>query len=61
MDTTYDGVIEIDMDDLGITGLRLVDLATCGTCGRSWDDSVVTAWTPAPSGRCPFEYEHEEN
>jgi len=33
--------------------------ATCGTCGRSWDDTVSTAWTPVPSGRCPFEYEHE--
>jgi hypothetical protein len=31
---------------------------TCGTCGRSWDDSIATGWTPAPSGRCPFEYFH---
>ena len=34
-------------------------IATCGHCGRSWDDSLSTAWTPAPSGRCPFEYEHQ--
>lgn len=34
--------------------------ATCGGCGRSWDDSVSTALTPTPSARCPFEYEHEE-
>ena len=34
------------------------DLATCGTCGRSWDDGKVTSMTPAPSGRCPFEYQH---
>lgn len=32
--------------------------ATCGTCDRTWDDSVATSWTPAPSGRCPFEDEH---
>lgn len=30
-------------------------IATCGQCGRSWDDSVVTHCTPAPSARCPFE------
>jgi hypothetical protein len=28
---------------------------TCGTCGRSWDDSIITGVTPTPSGRCPFE------
>lgn len=33
-------------------------LATCGACGRSWDDAIVTSWTPAPSARCPFEYYH---
>jgi hypothetical protein len=25
----------------------------------SWDDSIPTSYTPAPSGRCPFEYFHE--
>ena len=34
------------------------DLATCGTCGRSWDDGISTSMTPAPSGRCPFEPFH---
>jgi hypothetical protein len=34
------------------------DRITCGTCHRSWDDSISTAWTPVPSGRCPFEYYH---
>lgn len=34
------------------------NLFTCGTCGRSWDDAVVTGMTPTPSGRCPFEYYH---
>lgn len=32
---------------------------TCGICGRSWDDSIGTTWTPVPSGRCPFEYYHK--
>jgi hypothetical protein len=36
------------------------DVVTCGACGRSWDDAVVTSWTPAPSGRCPFEDDHED-
>ena len=31
---------------------------TCGHCGLSWDDDIGTTWTPVPSGRCPFEYEH---
>jgi hypothetical protein len=35
------------------------DIATCGHCERSWDDGHVSTWTPAPSGRCPFEYDHE--
>jgi hypothetical protein len=34
------------------------DPAQCGTCGRWWDDGIVTGWTPTPSGRCPFEYWH---
>jgi hypothetical protein len=34
------------------------DRTTCGTCGLSWDDAKLTAWTPTPSGRCPFEYFH---
>lgn len=33
-------------------------LATCGTCGRSWDDAIITSLTPAPAARCPFEYFH---
>lgn len=36
------------------------DKATCGTCGRSWDDSIPTTYTPAPSARCPFEAFHDE-
>lgn len=34
--------------------------ATCNTCGRSWDDAFITGRTPAPAGRCPFEYEHDD-
>lgn len=40
---------------------RTPGACTCGTCGRSWDDSIATSYTPAPSGRCPFEYYHGEN
>lgn len=36
------------------------DVATCGECGRSWDDSLSTAVTPTPAARCPFEYDHED-
>jgi hypothetical protein len=35
-------------------------LATCGACGLAWDDGQATAYTPAPSGRCPFEAFHAE-
>lgn len=45
-------VVELDPSDPKAT--------VCGTCGRGWDDSVSTSVTPAPSGRCPFEYEHDE-
>jgi hypothetical protein len=46
------GVVELDPADVRAT--------VCGTCGRAWDDSVSTAVTPTPAGRCPFEREHEE-
>lgn len=35
--------------------------ATCGHCGRSWDDAIPTSYTPAPSARCPFEAFHEDD
>lgn len=35
-------------------------IATCGACGRSWNDARVTGITPAPAARCPFEYSHKE-
>jgi hypothetical protein len=38
-------------------------LATCGACGRTWDDDPdePTAWTPAPAARCPFESWHADD
>lgn len=33
-------------------------VTTCYSCGRSWDDAFVSGVTPAPSARCPFEYQH---
>jgi hypothetical protein len=35
-----------------------IDIATCGACGRSWDDGRITSITPTPAGRCPFEDLH---
>ena len=36
-------------------------LATvCGGCGRGWLDEHTSDATPAPSGRCPFEYDHPD-
>lgn len=34
------------------------NLATCGNCGLTWDDSISTSYTPAPGARCPFEHFH---
>jgi hypothetical protein len=34
------------------------DYVSCGICGRTWDDSIITSMTPVPSARCPFEYYH---
>ena len=42
-------------------GEPIIRVATCGTCGRSWNDAEVSDWTPAPAGRCPFEDEHEHD
>lgn len=35
-----------------------LNIAKCGTCGFTWDDSVPTDLTPAPAARCPNEYNH---
>lgn len=39
-------------------GEKAKDEVTCGHCGLSWDDSIPTSYTPAPSARCPFEEFH---
>jgi hypothetical protein len=36
------------------------NIAMCGACGFRWDDTKSTRLTPAPSARCPNEYNHEE-
>ena len=41
------------------TGKPIVDLATCGHCGRTWNDAAISSKTPAPSARCPFEHLHK--
>lgn len=41
-------------------GKIIEDIATCGTCGMSWNDALITGSTPAPSARCPYEYIHPE-
>lgn len=33
--------------------------ATCGHCGLTWDDGIVTGITPTPAARCPFEGFHD--
>lgn len=42
-------------------GNAVYDWVTCGTCGLTWNDALITSITPAPSARCPFEYLHEDD
>jgi len=35
--------------------------ARCGNCQRAWDDEKVTALTPTPAARCPFEHYKNHN
>lgn len=51
--TVYEARFQRDDD-----GERRVDTATCGTCGFTWNDALISGITPVPSGRCPNEYEH---
>lgn len=39
-------------------GQLIVELATCGVCGKTWNDALISSRTPAPSGRCPYEFLH---
>lgn len=50
---------DFEVQPIDLNDPTAIDPATCGTCGLSWDDGKPTSWTPAPSGRCPFEYFHQ--
>lgn len=52
---TYPGRLQLDAD-----GQAIIAMATCGNCGFSWNDALMTSLTPTPSGRCPNEYGHED-
>lgn len=41
-----------------LPGQTAIARTTCGHCGLSWDDAVVTSITPVPGARCPFEPFH---
>jgi hypothetical protein len=41
-------------------GSVVEDIVTCETCGKSWNDALISERTPAPSARCPYEYLHDE-
>jgi hypothetical protein len=50
MNASTDSVVRLDPSDPRAT--------VCVTCGAAWDDTVSTAVTPVPAGRCPFEADH---
>ena len=57
--------MKIQTDERGIQYIENADAETmprgwvwCGYCFRAWNDAKPTSWTPAPSGRCPFEADH---
>jgi hypothetical protein len=64
--------LESEFDDIEITvengareqldddGNVIDEPVTCGTCGREWNDALITSRTPAPSARCPYEDLHDE-
>lgn len=56
----FSGWMELGTFRTDDNGKRIRDAATCGTCGKTWDDALITSRTPAPSGRCPFEADHQE-
>ncbi len=37
---------------------KQASFSTCGYCGLSWDDDLITSITPTPAGRCAFEPFH---
>jgi hypothetical protein len=52
-----DNGAEPQLDEDGNTK---VETATCGTCGKSWNDALISSSTPTPGGRCPYEHIHDE-
>lgn len=52
--TAYTGRLQHDAD-----GQPIVITVTCGHCGFTWNDALMTSLTPAPAGRCPNEYNHQ--
>jgi hypothetical protein len=56
--TTDDRGVEYALKFLSFRDLP-AGWAQCGTCGVAWNDDKVTSVTPVPSGRCPFEDDHE--
>ena len=56
--TVHDnGVVEVFDEEAYLQSHPDADIVQDGNNGRMWDDSVATAWTPAPGGRSPFEYD----
>lgn len=53
--TRYDGRLQYDGN-----GRPVMDWTTDGACGFRWNDALMTSLTPAPSARCPNEYNHDE-
>ena len=52
---------DFEVQPLTAAGMHTAkDMATCMTCGLSWDDGIVTSMTPTPSARCPFEAFHHD-
>ncbi len=52
-------IIENSEGRIELIEVHIPRIYTDGNCGLSWDDSIITGMTPAPSARCPFEYFHE--
>jgi hypothetical protein len=52
------GRVLLILDGATVPVSGAVNVKTCFECGRSWDDARISAITPVPSARCPFEYAH---
>ncbi len=56
-----DSVREGFAGDVYVVPFSADTVTECGTCGRMWDDAISTSVTPVPAGRCPFEYDHDDD